>query len=171
MSLKAIIATLVLGSSSVALASPAFGPTAGPTVRDHRTQIAPVPAATVVAQADIRADIRWGRPRIRPMPVTYAPVTLADNLQLEGRAFIKLAPTTRQFSKLELRTEQGRTSLDKVVIVFGNGRAQTINLDAKLSRKNPTLAIDLQGETRSIERIVLVGKSNGRNASLDVIAI
>ncbi len=180
MQLKALIATLVLGSSSVALADT--------QIRDHRgypntvttTVVAPAPQSTpiVTAHADAFLDARLGFRRA-PRPVVVAPVpqpltyvTLANNLELQGRALIKLQPTTRQFTKLELRADgNGRTMIDKVVILFGNGRSQTIELDAKLGKKQPAIAIDLKGETRTIERVVVVGNSNGRRASIDVLAI
>lgn len=174
MSLKALITTLVIGSSSVALAAP--------TVRDHRTtDYSPTidhrNAIDIHASADIRFQQRQ-RP-VRPMPPVYTPpvyvaptwVTLANDMQVNGRTSIKVAPTERQFTKLELRAEQGNTSIDKVMIVFGNGRSQVVDLKTKLGKRDSRVSIDLNGNARSIERIVLVGRSNGRRASLDVLAI
>ena len=102
-------------------------------------------------------------------PLTW--VTLANDMQVSGRTAIKVAPTARPFSKLELRAEKGNTSIDKVMIVFANGRSQIVNLDARLGKRDSVVSIDLDGNTRSIDRIVLVGRSNGRRASLDVLAI
>jgi hypothetical protein len=181
----------VLGSSSVALADP--------IVRDHRTHeaapitITPAPVTTTttvvqpvivkeemkpVVRGDVRIDLRasadlnrapMGRP-FRPLPVVYAPVTLANDLTLNGRAIIDVKSSTRKFTKLELRADSGRTAIDKVIVMFGNGGKQTIDLDAKLSKKSPTLTVDLAGGQRDIERIVLVGSTHGRGAALDVIA-
>lgn len=175
MQLKALITTLILGSSSVALADT--------QIRDHRTPTHTIATTTVVAPAPVvtkptlvvtnrldgRVDGRWNIVR-RRQPLTY--VSLANNLALDGRANIALKPTKRQFSKLELRAEgNGRTRV-KVIVFFGNGRTQTIDLDAKLhSKKQRAISIDLKGDTRNIERVILVGKSNGRNASVDVLAI
>jgi hypothetical protein len=169
MSIKALITTLVIGSSSVALAAP--------TVRDHRTSdysptIDHRNAIDINASADIRFQQRQ-RP-VRPMPPVYvAPtwVTLANDMQVNGRTSIKVSPTARQFTKLELRAEQGNTSIDKVMIVFGNGRSQVVDLKTRLGKRDSSVSIDLTGNARSIERIVLVGRSNGRRASLDVLAI
>jgi hypothetical protein len=165
MSLKAIIATLVLGSSSVALAAP--------TVRDHRTpvqtrfavrSIAPAPAPGALAHFGLGAH------RPRPQRLTW--VSLASNMAVSGRIVIDVSPAQRAFTKLELRAEgKGKTSIDKVLIVYGNGRTQTVELDAKLTKRQPTLAIDLAGDSRTIDKIVLVGRSNGRNALVDVFAI
>lgn len=172
MQLKALITTLLLGSSSVALADT--------QIRDHRTHtatatvVAPAPVVTkpnivVTNRLDGRVDGRWNI--VRRQPLTY--VTLANNLALDGRALIRLQPMKRQFSKLELRAEgNGRTVVDKVIVHFANGRSQTIDLDAKLNgKKQRAISIDLKGDSRNIERVIVVGKSNGRNASLDVLAI
>jgi hypothetical protein len=173
MSLKALITTLaILGSSTAALAAPG---SYSPVVRDHRTETTVVDHRGSI-DASAQADIRFapiGRPAlpVRPMPPVYAPVTLASNTQLNGREAIRVAQGTRSFNKIELRADQGKTSIDKVIVTYRNGRSQTFELDTKLSKKQPSVSIDLQGRNRSIERIVLVGKSNGRNASLDVIAV
>jgi hypothetical protein len=178
MSLKALITTIALiGSSTAALAAPG---SYSPEVRDHRTETTVIDhrgSIDASAQADIRfAPVARPAMPVRPMPPVYqppvyAPVTLADNTQLNGRELIRVAQGSRTFSKLELRAEQGKTTVDKVIVTFGNGRSQTFELDTKLSKKQPTISLDLNGQSRSIQRIVLVGKSNGRNASLDVIAV
>ena len=65
----------------------------------------------------------------------------------------------------------GKTKIDRVMIIFGNGQRQTVELDAKLNKKSPNVSIDLQGNTRNIDKIVVVGKTNGRNGSLDILAL
>lgn len=146
MNIKALITTLVLGSSSVALAAP--------TIRDHRAPVAaPVQAAF------------WHRPAPRPM----YPVTLASSQNVKGRELIRVSSTQRAFTKLELRSKAGRTKLDKVMITFGNGRTQLIDCNAVI-KKGQTYSIDLKGNTRNIKSITLVGKS-GRRALLDVLAV
>ena len=57
------------------------------------------------------------------------------------------------------------------MIIFGNGQRQVVELDAKLNKKSPNVSIDLQGDTRNIDKIVVIGKTNGRNASIDVLAL
>src|SRR5690606_29200425 len=113
-----------------------------------------------------RVDARPIRPR--PQPATW--VTLADNLAVNGRSQIQLNQRTRAFKKLELRAQgNGRTAIDKVIVTFANGRSQTVNLGANLTKKKSSVAIDLAGDSRFVDRIVLVGKSSGRNASVDVL--
>ncbi|NVB77023.1 MAG: hypothetical protein HOV81_01390 [Kofleriaceae bacterium] len=146
MKIKALITTLVLGTSSVALAAPA--------VRDHRA-----PAPVVVAQGN------WHRPAPRPM----YPVTLASSQKINGRELIRVAASQRAFTKLELRSKAGRTKLDKVMITFANGGTQLIDCN-KLLTGSETFSIDLKGNSRNIKSITLVG-SSGRRASLDVVAV
>jgi hypothetical protein len=144
MKIKALITTLILGSSSVALAAPA--------VRDHR--------APVVAQ-----NYAWHRPAPRPM----YPVTLASAQKVSGREVIRVSPAQRAFTKLELRSTAGRTKLDKVMITFANGGTQLIDCNQLLSGRQ-TYSIDLKGNNRNIKSITLVG-SSGRRAALDVVAV
>jgi hypothetical protein len=178
-----LIAALVIGSSSIALAQP------GPIVRDHRTP-APVvthqPPATVAYIDDGRVVSGGGylrptiRPVVRPMPAPPTWVTLANDTQLKGRTQIKLAPTARLYSKLELRAEYGKTDINRVQIVFADGRTQTVRIDKKLVAEVrgrqargavPSLTIDLAGsQARSIDRIIITGKT-GPRAAIDVLAL
>lgn len=140
MNIKAIVTTLVLGSSSLALAAPN-------NVRDHR-------------QDDRMASFR---PAPRPRAIV-----LAQSTRVQGRDVIRVNDT-RAFTKLELRSQAGRTQLDKVLITFGNGQSQVIDCNKTLNGSE-SFSIDLAGNARNIKRIVLVGKS-GRRAALDVIAV
>jgi hypothetical protein len=179
MSLKALITTLVLGSSSVALAAP--------VVRDHRTH-EPAPTRISSGSVDHRssidiyatADISV-RPRPTPMPPAPAPmppqlswVLLANDAKVAGRTTIKIAQGTRAFTKLELRAQgNGNAQIEKVLITFGNGQTQTVNVHKRLSKYDSSFSIDLTGNTRFISKVVLVGKGNAgrRGASVDVLAI
>ena len=149
MRIKALITALVIGSSSVALAAPS------PVVRDHRE---------VSARYDGHFDARFG---VRPMPLRW--VTLANDTHLSGRTSIKVAPSARKYSKVELRADKGLTQIDKVMIQFANGRTQLVEQNARLTASKP-LTIDLKGEARSIDRIVIVGRGTPW-ASLDVLAL
>ena len=150
MGIKAVITALVLGSSSLALAAPAApGVSDGPTPmwRDHN----------------------WTRPMSRP-------VTLADDLHVDGRAYIRVPRSSRAFNKLELSSSAGRLKIEKVAIKFANGRTQVVDVAAGLggtgygSFGKRSYTIDLAGGARSIQSIVVYG-STGRRGSLDVIAI
>jgi hypothetical protein len=143
MNIKAVVTTLILGSSSLALAQP--------TVRDHREQ---------TYQPAYQAQFR---PAPRPRAIV-----LANNTRLQGRDVIRVNDL-RAFTKLELRSQAGRTQLDKVLITFGNGQSQVIDCN-KVLNGSESFSIDLAGNARNIKKIVLVGKS-GRRAAIDVIAV
>jgi hypothetical protein len=169
MSLKAIITTLLLGTSSLAVAAPYDQV----IVRDHRTQQPvqqPAPQQQtlhpVVAQAPVFERALWMRHVVEaPKP----PVTLASSQRLNGRDIIKVNDSLRAFNKIQLRAVSGRTNLDKIMITFGNGKTQTINCNRTL-QANESFSVDLKGDQRNLKKIVLVGKS-GRRASIDVLAL
>jgi len=170
MKIKALVTLLVLGSSSLALAD-----TYGPTVRDHRypspPAVAPAPVVTApqapVAQFHGQLGFGWRK----PAPQLRA-VLLANDTRVTGWSTISVAQN-RMFTKLELKSNRGKTDLDRVMITFGNGQRQFVSLRGKLDGKiNPSnsLTIDLEGGARSIKSIMLIG-SSGRRASIDVLAV
>ena len=148
MNIKALITTLVLGTSSVALAAP--------TVRDHRTLPAP--------------HAQPYRPAPRPTGYAY-PVKLAAAQKVDGREVVRVSPSTRAFARLELRSISGRTKIDKVMITFANGGTQIVDCN-KLLANGEIYSISLKGSpvARNVKSIVLVG-SSGRRGALDLIAV
>lgn len=168
MNIKALITTLVLGSSSLAFAdhyegSYAPAPATAPAVRDHR-MLPPTPAPAPVQAQGYGYERGWHK------PVALQPVLLADNTRVAGRALIQVPAYDRAFTKLELKSNSGRTSIDRVLIVFGNGQRQSVRLDSTLSGKNGTLTIDLNGGARQIKSVMLIGNS-ARRGSIDVVAV
>jgi hypothetical protein len=153
MNIKAIIASLVLGSSSVAMAAPGVSVSAtvqgsyGTTVvRDHR--------APVVTQ-----PIIWHVPE--RMPPVYRPVTLASGLSFanDGRTFITVGSQAGRFGTLKIDAAGGRTFIKQVYVQFDNGQEQVVrNLDRTLSG-NDCLTLDLDGNRRAIRRIVVYGSN------------
>lgn len=161
MKIKALITTLVLGSSSIALAAPTYAPPAAPTVRDHRHMPAPAPAPVAP-----RLGFGWQKPFARP-------VLLANDKRVNGWSSINVAQGTRMFTKLQLKAQNGRTDLDRVLITFGNGQRQVVQLAGKrdgIVTANKSLTIDLNGGARQIKSVMLIGNS-GRRASIDVVAV
>jgi hypothetical protein len=168
MKTKAIIvslASLVLGSSSIALASPsvtlsttASGSYSTTVVRDHR-----VAAPSVVQPASWRnnsSNHGW-RDRM------YRPVTLASDLRFaqQGRTFITVGERMGRFQTLQISAGAGRTFIKQVYVQFENGQEQVIrNIDRTLARTQ-SLTVDLDGGRRAIRRIVVYGDdlNNGRN--------
>jgi hypothetical protein len=153
--LKAIIATLVLGASGVAVADP------GPSVT-------------------FRGEARWGQPdnthqsydrERRPYWRNNTWVALTSPLQLDrGRTMIDVNQR-RAFQQLRLQqTTHGMTHIDRVVVRFENGERQVIQVNQRLSTRNPMINIDLDGRQRRVDRIIVMGDSR-RGGAIQVFGI
>src|SRR5215475_9283928 len=112
MSIKAIIASLVLASSSAAMAAPSVtvsarasigAPSHVTVIRDRRY---PVAQPSPVYYRD-RPTV-W---RGTPVPPVYRPVTLASAMHFanDGRTFITVGAQAGQFQKLDITSATGRT--------------------------------------------------------------
>ena len=164
MNIKALIASLVLGSSSAAMAAPAgtvtvnasaaYGTTGTTVVRDHRAPDAPLPpvysqraAAPVYQSPPI-----WRRPAPRP-------VTLATGLHFTGgRTTIAVASQGRAFGSLQISAAGGRTFIQQVAIEFANGQTQVVRkLNATLTG-DQSITVDVAGDRRNIKRVTVYGK-------------
>jgi hypothetical protein len=178
MNTKLILASLVLGSSSVAMASPsvnvsatAHGTLGATVVRDHRgidpdcndpavshPTILPVSHPTILpAPVHWRDGKVWG-PGDR-MPPVYRTVSLASGMHFagDGRTFITVGSQMGRFGSLQLTAAAGRTFIKQVYVQFDNGESQVIrNLNRTLIG-NQTLTLDLDGNRRAIRRIVVYG--------------
>ena len=174
MKIKALVTMLVLGSSSLALADHNDYSQA-PTVRDHRyVPPAPLPAPVVTQPAPVvtgQGHYQFGMGRWRQQQLR--PVLLANDTRVSGWSAINVASTNRAFTKLELKASTGRTDLDRVMITFANGQRQIVQLRGKQDGKltaNKSLTIDLDGGSRSIKSVMLIGNS-GRRGSIDILAV
>ena len=175
MNLKALITTLVLGSSSVAMAHPVS---------------APAPVSQPVYQP-VSQPIYRG-----PMPPQYAPgyepavyqpqyqhpswVSLGsvDHI-VDGQMTFRLGRAGRagrfsgageQFSTLKLQSEAGKSLIQRVLIQFSNGRTQVVEVNQYLNASNPAITIDLEGRTRTIAKVTVIGR-NARQSAYRVLAI
>lgn len=156
MKIKALVTTFVLGTSSLALAAP--------TVRDHRSpQVLPAPAKTVAIPGKVQTAPAYG------FGWQTRPVVLANNKHLNGRTQIQVPASKRMFTKLELRANSGQTNIQRVLIVYGNGQRQIVNLGKTVNNRKP-LIIDLAGNARQLKSVTVIGNSQ-RRASIDVIAV
>ncbi|MFN0247005.1 MAG: hypothetical protein ACKV2T_08855 [Kofleriaceae bacterium] len=151
--LKAIIATLVL-ASGVALADP------GPSVT-------------------FRGESRWGDPEEvqtherdrRPQWRNRTWVALTSPLQLDRRRTMIDVNERRPFHQLRLQlATHGMTHIDRVVVRFKNGERQVIDVDQRLSTRNPMISMDLDGGHRRIDRIIVIGDSR-RGGAIQVFGI
>jgi hypothetical protein len=151
-----LVTTVVLGASSVALAKPAY--TTYPTTSQHGTSPHVVPSYRDTAR-DHRAPSpfqRFQRPQQRWMELSSAATTRA------GRQVIPVSTASR-LSTLKLEATRGSTLIGKVLITFGNGTTQVVNLDKRITPNAPAL-IDVDGRARQITRIVVQGRGNSRSS-------
>jgi hypothetical protein len=148
MNLKAIIATLVLGTSSVALAAP-NSPAFAPQVRDHR--------------GDRRMPPRFERWQ-----------QIGTGSLVRGRDLVRVNTSKIDKLKLEL-VGPGSMFVDKLVVSFGNGRSQTIEVDAWVTARAGTAALDIKGANRNITSIAVIGRGQSSGfragASFKLLAI
>src|SRR5262245_8494483 len=112
MKIKALITTLVLGSSSVAMAHPV----ATQIVRGQPTPVyqpAPVP---------------------QPAYHRAAWMTLGSVNQIaNGAMAFRVGWNAEQFSTLKLQSQGGKTLVQRVLIQFANGRMQMVELNQYLT--------------------------------------
>jgi hypothetical protein len=166
MNIKAILASLILGSSSIAMASPAapgvtvssvsYGNTA---IRDHRFAPPVQPAPGAIYYRTDNADHAYNAYNGRWMPPVARPVTLAAGLRLapNSQTEIKVGAQAGAFTTLKLDATGGRSFIRQVYIQFENGQEQIIrNLDRTLTG-NECLTLDLDGGRRQIHRVIVYG--------------
>lgn len=190
MNIKTIIASLVLASSSAAMAAP--GVTVSGTAELHvGTSIKVTQGERHVVRGTVYSPpIYVDRRHENDVPVVYSPpiwqpkppvlrsVMLADDLAFtgEGRRFITVGAQAGTFGKLEIKGSYGRTFIKQVYVQFANGQEQVVrDLDRTLGR-NECLTVDLDGNRRAIKRIVVYGYNvdNGfrhEDNAFDVAAI
>jgi len=167
MNTKAIIASLLFGSSSVAMAAPSVTVTAAahgsygtPVVRDHRaddTCATTYESPPIMGSGDWSGGGAWDGGR--PLPQVYRPVTLASGLSFahDGRKFITVGSQAGRFETLQINAAGDRTFIKQVYVQFDNGQEQVVrNLDRTLAG-NGSLTLDLDGNRRAIRRIVVYG--------------
>jgi hypothetical protein len=157
MNTKTLIASLlVLGSSSVAMASPSvtFSATAKasygtPIVRDHRVEAKPaiLPA--------YHQDNVWRGER---KPLVYRPVMLGSDLHFSGgRTFLTVGDKLGRFGTLQIKAARGKTFVKQVYVQFENGQEQVIRNVNRMLSGHDSLSLDLNGNRRAIKRIVVYG--------------
>ena len=141
MKTKILTTALILGLSSAAFAAPGY-------------------------QAPQHAE--HFRPGGVHRPQAWTSLSTMSLSRFQSKQTINVAGR-QAFSKLKLEAATGNTFIDKLVIVFGNGRTQTVDLDKNLAMRGAPLFIDLDGSNRRISKVVVYGKS-GRRASINVLA-
>jgi hypothetical protein len=166
MKLSAIIATFVLGTSSVALADQNnfdndYDRDEAPVLRDHR-----------MPERDARDGQFWRGPempvdRIGP-PIQRGWTTIARYERLRGGSdSVQLYEPMRARS-LMLQANRGMSFVDSVEITFSNGHRRVLQVNRRLGQNEP-ITIDLPGRTRMVSRIVVFGRSRW-GSSYNVLA-
>ena len=188
MTTKLILASLVLGSSTLAAAAPAAQVTVSAKVgatttliRDHREPVISHPIIikqparpvithpVIIKQPVITHPIIIREPaRPRPIVVTqpviwhgpvYPTVTLASDLQLQnGRTMITVGSQMGRFGTLKLEANGGRTYVQKVVVKFADGERQVLNNLDRTLVGNDCLTLDLNGDHRAVASIAVFGQ-------------
>ena len=176
--LTALITTLVLGSSTVAMAQPTISYRAD---RSDRSWFDRDDDREVRRH---RFDDRYDRNRreIRddfgPRRYRSAWVALSTAMQLDGEwgRFDDRDRDTIQvrdrgtFTQLRLQTTAGASMIDRVIIHFADGSRQVANLGRVLNPRSPMVEIALDGNNRRVEAITVTGQSR-RNGTIQVFGI
>jgi hypothetical protein len=174
MNTKAILASLILGSSSLAIAAPAAPGVSVSTesygaadIRDHRADTTTYygrPAAPTVIQPIDYRDHRdgWnqgGGWNGQWMPPQYRAVTLASNLRLaaNSQTTISVGAQLGRFSKLEIKPTSGRTLVRQVYVQFADDQVQILRNVNRSLTGNDCLTVDLDGDRRAIKRVIVYG--------------
>jgi len=168
MNIKAVIASLVLGSSSLAAAAPAVT-----VVRDHRVEasaaIKPVytpvaqpvyaqPAQPVYSQPSQPVYQPGWRPDWQPETVTLASGLRFGNFD---RTAINVGRRAGRFDALQITGTGGRSLIKLINIVFADGTHQTVRNVNQTLVGNQSMTIDLAGEHRAIRDITIYGGDIG----------
>jgi hypothetical protein len=161
--LKALITTLVLGASSVAMAQPRWRQ---PEHYDDGYGFRDDARRDGWGYRDDGRDARVNGPRV------YRPswVALNEPMQLRrGRDVIDVN-MRGTFTQLRLQTTSGASQIDRVIVRFRDGSRQIAQLNRRLDVRSPMVELPLDGNNRQIDSIVIIGASQ-RNAAVQVFGI
>ena len=161
MSLKKVLVTLVLGSSSLAAAQPL-------DVRDHRQD-----NGYYNYEAPPAGDYSEGRMRGWRRPITLATGVSITSDYRDHRAerplFIAVDSSARGFSKLRFDQTMGTTFIESIVVTLPNGTSRTYSVRQMLSARQQSFVVDL--DQRQITGIYVYGSTWRRRGSFDVVGM
>ncbi len=147
-----LVTTLVLGTSSLALAHPA-------QVRAHE-------GWRERQELRIDRDQAAGQRTYRP---AWVALSGATHLQ-RGRDVIPVGVERGRFTQLRFQATEGVSAIDRVLIRFGDGRWQVAEVDKRLDAGTPIVEVQLDGLRRNIDQIIVIG-SSGQRGSFQVFGI
>lgn len=167
MNFKALITTLVLGSSSIALADPSWS--GGVSVQGSIGMRGNHDGDADDYVRDHRVPLPVYQPAPAPLPI-YQPqwVQLVRSAQLVGNRQIFDLDTTQQFRKLQLRSIEGMTHIERIVVKFRSGRVEVLRPDVTLDAKNCDVTLSLQLHGR-IDTLQVFGRG-GRYGRYSILA-
>jgi hypothetical protein len=153
--MKALITTLVLGTSSVAMADSSISfhanaswgtPMSAPVVRDHRP-------ATVSYQQPARVRGTW--------------VALTEPMTLSrGRGFIDLSSRT-PLNQIRLQSASGQAFISTITVQYTNGASQVVTLNQWIDSRNPLAQFNLN-RTAQVDSILINGSHGMRSGKFQV---
>ncbi|HTL37766.1 MAG TPA: hypothetical protein VL326_31760 [Kofleriaceae bacterium] len=157
-SLKVLIATLILGSSTLALAEP--------MVRDHRSDSRFDERFDDRDRYDDRTDNRtdpWSRDHLRMRRM--APVTLASNMEVSLRrpVFVNLSGMRR----LRFDADEGHAYIHSIILTYSNGAQQTIDVRQRVTSRSMPLTVDIDSRATGV---YIYASTRGRG-SLDLVGL
>jgi len=170
--LNALIATVVLGASSVAMAQPGitFHDSSRPAVVNPPTH------QPFDARSDARSDQRFDRDRRdddrqeRPRRYRSSWVSLAEPMQLtRGRDRIGVEQRGT-LTQLRIQTVAGASYIQRVIVRFKDGSRQVVEVNRTVDLNNRMLQFYLDGNNRRVDSIAVIGRSR-RNAAIQVFGI
>lgn len=165
MSLKTIIATLILGTSSVALAHPA--------IRDHRASVSvqvsggfgfggyQQPSYEQPRPTFERNHLPSRRAEIHSAPELIAPPSLMS-LSNDGYAMTGV-DTRTSYSSLVFDGLGGNMTIDRLELKLTDGTIRTIRVGARLDDRRQSVTVDL-GRRENIGFMTIYGSSPTRTS-------
>ena len=108
------------------------------------------------------------RDNSRDRPTTWQPLTPEQRLERGGDVFD--VRTRQRFQQLRLQNQSGRTFVRSIEIVFMNGQRQRIDVGRMLEGNHAMVTVDLPGDARRIDRIIVEGRSR-RSGSYQLYAM
>ncbi|HEY4180291.1 MAG TPA: hypothetical protein VGM90_25790 [Kofleriaceae bacterium] len=100
----------------------------------------------------------------RPMQRSHERWTLLDTQSGRAPRNVINVSSSQRFTKLQIKATQGSVAIDKVVVTFGNGRTQTIDLNERISAGERGAQIDLSSNSRQITKIVVMAKGRAMSS-------
>jgi hypothetical protein len=159
MNIKALIATLVLGSSSIALADPSWTTASNASsYRDHDGD------GDGDADDAVVRDHRVIEPIAQPLPAwrtSWMPLTQPARLLYRHVKSFEIGGN-EGFSRLQIKSDKAETRVYQVRILFRDGKQQVVNTNTLLNANGPryerTMTLNLECRA-PIARIVVEGKT------------